>query len=87
VGNQSKRNPLLVALAVLILVIVGVGFWYLSSFKSKKEETPPPREGVVGSAEEVSEAVPEIVTNPGESVPEINPVDRANPFKYNNPLR
>lgn len=69
---------------IAVLIILGllvVGYIYIS--KPKKEA----KEGAVGAAQEASEAVPEIATNPGEEVPEVNPVDLANPFKYKNPLR
>lgn len=71
-------------LAIVGLVILGLlaaGYFYFS--KPKKEE----KKGAVGTVERVSESVPKITTNAAEKVPEINPLDRANPFKYNNPLR
>lgn len=74
--NDSK-NSIPIAVVVLILLVVAVGFWYWSQKK----------ESVVGTAKKVSESVPEIKTNPGQEVPEINPLDLANPFKYTNPLR
>ncbi|MDP3726256.1 MAG: hypothetical protein Q8R36_03610 [bacterium] len=80
---QSKIDPKIIAGAVLVLALVAAGIWYMSQ---KKEATPAPV-GVVETAKSVSESVPEIQTNVGEKVPEINPLDRANPFKYSNPLR
>ena len=74
--NKSKRPAPLVILAVILLVLA-VGFWYWS----QREK------GAVGAAKDVSAAVPEIQTNPGQEVPEVNPLDLANPFKYTNPLR
>lgn len=73
------KKKLITTVVAVILLAAGIGFWYW-----RKTEEP---KGTIQSAEEVSEAVPEIITNPAESVPEINPIDRANPFKYNNPLR
>jgi len=67
-----------VAAVVLVLLVLGIGYWLWS----QKKET-----SVVETAKTVSESVPEIQTNPGQKVPEINPLDRANPFKYNNPLK
>ena len=78
--SQSKIDPKIIAGAVLAAALVAFGVWYFY-----QKEAPP--QGVVETAKEVSESVPEIQTNPGEAVPEINPLDRANPFKYNNPLR
>ncbi len=73
-----NKNSLIIILAAVTIAIVVAGYFYFLK---------PAKKGAVGTAEEVSEAVPQIVTNPGEEVPEINPLDRANPFKYQNPLR
>lgn len=78
---QSK--PLSFAVIVVTVVIAAAGFWYWSQ---KKTEAPKEK-NTVEAAKTVSEAVPEIQTNLGEKVPEINPLDRANPFRYINPLR
>ncbi|MBI2108769.1 MAG: hypothetical protein HYT93_01125 [Parcubacteria group bacterium] len=78
--SQSKTDPKIIAGGVIVLLIIAVGLWYVF-----QKEKPPV--GVVETAKDVSESVPQIQTNPGEDVPEINPLDRANPFKYNNPLR
>lgn len=64
-------------IAALVALIV-VGYFYF--FK-------PEKKGAVGTVERVSEGVPTITTNAADKVPEINPLDRANPFKYTNPLR
>ena len=72
-----NKKPILTI--VVLVVVAGFAVWYLFFTKSK--------EGAVKTAEEVSEKVPEIQTNAGENVPEVNPLDRSNPFKYNNPLR
>lgn len=87
--DTKKLIP--IAVGALIL-IAGVGFWFFSQKKAEEQKPveqvePVKNEGVVGSAKDVSESVPEIETNAGEKVPEVNPIDRANPFKYNNPLR
>ena len=73
----SNMKILWLIIAFFILAVVIVGYLYL----------PTSEKGAVGTAKALSEAVPEIQTNPGEDVPEINPLDRANPFKYENPLR
>ncbi|MDO8600120.1 MAG: hypothetical protein Q7R73_00680 [bacterium] len=76
--DNKKLIPIII---LSVLVVGGIGFWYWSR-KSGPIET-----GAVETAKNVSESVPEIQTNLGEKVPEINPLDRANPFKYINPLR
>lgn len=63
---------------LIVLGLLVAGYFYFSE---------PKKEGALGTTEQVSENVPKIATNPAEEVPEINPLDRANPFKYTNPLR
>ena len=77
----DNKKLILIIVIVLILAAGGAGFWYWSQRKASEPK------GAVGAAKAVSESVPEIQTNPGEKVPEINPLDRANPFKYINPLK
>ena len=75
---MSKNLIIIVAvLAIVAIAIAGYLYW-------RSVQAPP---GTVGSAKVASEAVPEISTNAAEKVPEVNPLDRANPFKYTNPLR
>ncbi|MBI3075138.1 MAG: hypothetical protein HYY92_02940 [Parcubacteria group bacterium] len=74
--NRGKR-PVPIVVLIVILLVLGAGFLYWS----QREK------GAVGAAKDVSAAVPEIKTNPGQEVPEVNPLDLANPFKYTNPLR
>ncbi len=66
-----------IIILVVIAVAAGLYIW-------QKANTP----NITESAELVSEALPEIPSSPIEDkVPELNPVDKANPFKYENPLR
>lgn len=83
--DNKKLIPMVVI--AVILLVGGVGFWYWSQRKAEKPADPIEEKGVVETAKDVSESVPEIQTNVGEKVPEVNPLDRANPFKYTNPLR
>lgn len=79
---MNQKKLFLIAVMVVVVFIVG---WAV--FRYRAEKKAPESAGTVGAAKQASEAVPEIQTNPAEKVPEINPLDRANPFKYNNPLR
>ncbi|MDP3770100.1 MAG: hypothetical protein U1A23_01090 [Candidatus Sungbacteria bacterium] len=81
---MDKKKLILFGIAAAVLVTAGIGFLY---WPQKEAEAPKKEEGTVETAKNISESVPEIQTNPGEKVPEINPLDRANPFKYTNPLR
>ncbi len=78
--DDKKFIPIIVI--VLALVAVGIVFWYSGGGKIFNAPN-----GAVGTTKTVSEGVPKIQTNAAEKVPEVNPLDRANPFKYNNPLR
>lgn len=80
-GNKKTISIIVIVLVILASV---VGFWYWSQ---QKEAGAPKEKSAVETAKTISESVPEIQTNLGEKVPEINPLDRANPFKYTNPLR
>lgn len=75
---MNSQRAILIVAVLAILVFLGYWFWPQEQEKEK---------GAVETAQDISESVPEIQTNPGEEVPEINPLDRANPFKYKNPLR
>lgn len=78
VNMETKKLVFLIVGLILLALLVG-GYLY---FKKPAKE-----EGAVGAAQQATEAIPEIATNAGEEVPEVNPLDRANPFKYQNPLR
>ena len=81
-------NKKLIPIVVIILILLGVGFLFWSQKEVQEPIEPVVEEkGVVETAKNISESVPEIQTNVGEEVPEINPLDRANPYKYTNPLR
>lgn len=84
---MDNKKLTYIIVAVVILVAGGISFWYWPQGKVQEPVEPVQPSGAVGNAEALSESVPEIETNAGEKVPEVNPLDRANPFKYNNPLR
>ena len=83
---MNTKKAIWIIGGVIVLALLIAGLFY--AFRQKVEE-PEKKSivGVAGAAEEVSKSVPAIVTNPAEKVPEVNPLDRANPFKYSNPLR
>lgn len=82
VEDSSSKKMLYIGIVAILILIGGLIWFWL-----KKEVEVPKEKGVVETAKTISESVPEIQTNPGEKVPEVNPLDRANPFKYTNPLR
>jgi len=86
--NKSNLSYIIIGLVVLG-VVAGAGWWYWP----QRVETPTPEPEPIKTSEDVAEAVTtpelEVGSNPVENkVPEVNPVDRANPFKdaYRNPF-
>lgn len=87
--NQTigLNKPIIIGIVALI-VVGGVVAW---RFKPQKVETPSPEP--IKTSQDVVDAVTtpeiEVGSNPvANKVPEVNPVDRANPFKdsYKNPF-
>ena len=75
------KTKLVLGAALVILIAGGLWYWYNSR--------PEP----IKTAEDIGEAVTmpylEVPSNPVQNkVPELNPIDRANPFKdiYKNPF-
>lgn len=92
INNPSGSNSrtIIVVIALAVLTIAGVMWWYLGL---SKEEPVTVISEPIKTSEDVAEAVTvpeiEVGSNPVENkVPEVNPVDRANPFKdaYQNPF-
>ena len=87
ISPSGSNSKIIVTAVILIVVIAAVAaWWYLGQ---KEEPAPEP----IKTSEDVAEAVTvpelEVGSNPVENkVPEVNPVDRANPFKdaYQNPF-
>lgn len=78
----TKKEVIFAIAGLVVFGALVAGYFYFSKLEQKQGAA-----SAVGTTEVVSDVVPEIVTNPAEEVPEVNPLDRANPFKYNNPLR
>lgn len=82
--NIDKK--IIIILIVVILLVVGIGgYVYLSKTKKPKEgveslvKTGKETEKIVENA--IKGALPSIDTNPLENKPDINPADKANPYK------
>ena len=80
-NDVFKKYGFMAVIAVLIVAAAVYYFYYY--FKEK----PLEEKGAVETAKDISKSVPQTETNPVDEGPEINPLDRANPFKYTNPLR
>lgn len=57
--------------AIVLIVLLGVGYWYQQSRKTETRVTPESTNG---------EVVPTTSTNPLDNKPNINPLDQTNPF-------
>ena len=79
---MNPKVKIAVVAVIVIGVIAGVGYWYWQ----KPKKAPSATEAL----EEVESAAPKIgvPASPVEGkIPALNPVEQANPFKYNNPFR
>lgn len=84
---MNDKPKLIMIAAAIIVIIAAFGIWYWQSQKPASEPEPIKTTEDVVSAVTVQEI--DVRSNPvGGKVPEVNPVDRANPFKdaYNNPF-
>ena len=76
--SKPKMNPVNIGAIILALVLIGAGIWY---WQRKKSAVVVPIE---------KSLVPQLQfqNNPlKDKVPEVNPIEKVNPFKYQNPLR
>lgn len=68
-----KKSYLIVAASVIVLLIIGAGYWYIRSGKTEVK--------VITETPKKEEIAPSVSTNPLDNKPNINPVDQTNPFK------
>lgn len=89
-NEKINKTAFIAGLILAILIAGAAGFWYW------KKATITPEEKAVESAEKAVESatqgtLPEInpLSNPLDKLPEINPVEKSNPFKdiYKNPFK
>ena len=88
----SKKSTLAIVLAVIVVVLAVVAYLFLKPQFVKKprgqifEQSGGP---TAPTTEDIIEKL-DAVTNPvGENVPELNPIEKINPFKdvYKNPFK
>lgn len=85
--NQTGGFNKTIILGAVVIIIIGVAAWWYFGQQKKEEQAP------IKTSEDIVEAVTvpeiEVGSNPVQNkIPEVNPVDRANPFKdaYQNPF-
>ena len=78
-----KKSIVIIAAVVLILVIVA-GVYFLVINKPKTQVVPP----VVPETLDVVSKIDELTNPVGDKLPDLNPVEKINPFKnvYKNPF-
>jgi len=83
-----KTNWILAAAVAIILLVIG--FWYWAPIG---KEVTKPIETIEEAMQAVTEmpvyndAIQEAASNPvQDKLPELNPIEKTNPFKYQNPF-
>lgn len=87
---MDKKNIIIIGIsALLILIVLSIGVYIFMNKANKPLEKnilpnttqspPPPTEDIIQDA--TKGVIPSINTNPLENKPDINPADKANPFK------
>ena len=66
---MKKTYLMAIGAAVVLLILLGAGYWY---WQPKKTSQPTQSSG---------EILPAVSTNPLNNKPDINPVDKTNPFR------
>lgn len=77
--SSQKKTAVLVALAVLAIVLLAAVYWW---FGLKSAKTPTAADSFKKAVDSAAGTLPTInpVTNPLEQMPDINAVQRSNPF-------
>ncbi|KKU85826.1 MAG: hypothetical protein UY15_C0021G0022 [Parcubacteria group bacterium GW2011_GWA2_47_9] len=95
---KQEKIVIIILAAVVVAAAAAYGAWRFFGSKAQwapqgqeeKTQAPSPQEGTQGEATSTYGTLPEIesVANPLENLPDLNPVERANPFNdiYTNPF-
>lgn len=77
---MNKKILTIVAAAAVVLLLVGLGVYFRNKSKNVEPAQEPTAEEMLieGAAKGT---LPSLETNPLESKPDLNPADKANPFK------
>lgn len=97
--TEMQSKYIYAVIGVLLIAVIAVGIWYWSGKKTAPESLVPEKsveEKPVDATQKAIESagratLPEVksIKNPlGNKLPEVNPVEKANPFKdiYKNPF-
>ena len=78
---MNKIKLLYIIIGVAATATVGL-YWYFGKEQAQKVETTEEALEILSEAPPVT-----IETNPVKNVPDLNPVEKANPFKTPNPFQ
>lgn len=87
IGEEKLNSGLILGIVTLALVILAA--WWYFGFRGAEIAPAPTVESAEDAIEAISKTSLEVESNPvAGKVPELNPVDKANPFKdsYKNPF-
>jgi len=84
--NKMNKKTLISTIAVILIIVLVIGGYFYLSKKAKENLGTKALEKIGGAAEKLTEdatkgVLPSIQTNPLENKPDINPADKANPYK------
>lgn len=76
---NNNINKLILISAVALAIGLAIGYFFWQKYKTPKLTPEETAEKITESA--AKGVLPSIQTNPLENKPDINPADKANPFK------
>jgi len=77
------KPKILYIIVIIVTVVVALGlYWYFGRGGAKKIETTEEALEVLSETPSVT-----VETNPIKKVPDLNPVEKVNPFKTSNPFQ
>ncbi|MFH1392969.1 MAG: hypothetical protein ABIG73_01110 [Patescibacteria group bacterium] len=84
--EAPKKEILIIAAVVLVIGLAVGGYFWWDSWKNSISSGIQTLENIGGTADKITESatkgvLPSIGINPLESKPDVNPADKANPFK------
>ncbi len=80
--ETAKKETLIIIAAVLLIGLIVGGYFLWKNFFSENEALEKAGEAAEKITESATKGVlPSIGTNPLENKPDVNPVDKTNPFK------
>ncbi len=79
------KKSILILIVVVVIIVLGIGGYF---YWKSKQTTPEQKatQGAGEAAQKITEGasqgvLPSVSTNPLENKPDVNPVDKINPFK------